>query len=122
MILKTFLLFFLSTLSFADSFEECKVEAELLKVSDKISGKASALTIEVQFRPSKFHGKNKKSCKWMMGKKLDKTIEFESKNALDNLKVGKFVMLDYSNFKADDFNMEIWKLLNIRKTRFDLPD
>ncbi len=111
----------ISTL-FASTFEECNVEAKLLKVSEKIGGKASALTIEVQLEPSKVHGKNKKTCEWMVGKKLDKTIEFESKNAMNSLKVGEMVHLDYSNFKSDDFNMEIWKLLNIQKTRYDLPD
>lgn len=104
------------------SFEECNVEAKLLKVSEKIGGKANALTIKIQFEASKFRGKNKKSCEWMKGKKLDKTIEFESKNAMNTLKVGEIVQLDYSNFKSEGFNMEIWKLIDIRKTRYDLPD
>ncbi|TNF00795.1 MAG: hypothetical protein EP326_05980 [Deltaproteobacteria bacterium] len=106
----------------ASTFEECNVDAKLLKVSEKIGGKASALTIEVQLEPAKVYGKNKKTCEWMIGKKLDKTIEFESKNAMNSLKVGEVVHLDYSNFKSDDFTMEIWKLLNIQKTRYDLPD
>jgi len=104
------------------SFEECNVEAKLLKVSEKIGGKANALTIKIQFEPSKIRGKNKQSCDWMRGRKLDKTIEFESKNAMNTLKVGEIVQLDYSNFKSEGFNMEIWKLINIRKTRYDLPD
>jgi hypothetical protein len=108
--------------AYASTFEECNVEAKLLKVSEKIGGKANALTMKVSLEPAKVHGKNKKTCTWMVGKTLDKTIEFESKNAIDSLKVGEVVLLDYSNFKSDGLNMEIWKLLNIRKTRYDLPD
>jgi hypothetical protein len=106
----------------ASSFEECNVEAKLLKVSEKIGGKANALTLRVSLEPEKIHGKNRKSCLWMLGKTLDKTIEFESKNAIDSFRVGEVVLLDYSNFKSESFSMEIWKVLNIEKTRYDLPD
>jgi hypothetical protein len=33
--------------AYASTFEECNVEAKLLKVSEKIGGKANALTMKV---------------------------------------------------------------------------